>query len=170
MYKIGRWKVLELPRPDFLERCFPDGNVNDDMKCTGNKADVIQGYKSFPSGHSSFAFSSLGYVALYIAGKCHCFSSKGRGHAYKLCMVAVPLVWAALIAASRTADFHHHWQDVSVGSILGMYIGYLCYRQYYPSIYSSQSHIPYSIVEMIEIPLEHISVEEKPVDSLLKKV
>lgn len=58
----------------------------------------------------SVAFSSFGYVALYIAGKCQCFTLKGRGHAYKLCMVFIPLVWATLIAASRTADFHHHWQ------------------------------------------------------------
>ncbi|VDI67351.1 Hypothetical predicted protein [Mytilus galloprovincialis] len=102
------------PRPDFLERCFPD-----------------------------VAFSSFGYVALYIAGKCQCFTLKGRGHAYKLCMVFIPLVWATLIAASRTADFHHHWQDVIVGSILGLVISYLCYRQYYPSVYRSNCHIPY---------------------------
>jgi hypothetical protein len=60
----------------------------------------------------SVAFSSLGFVALYIAGKCHCFNSKGRGHAYRLCMVIIPLLWATLIAASRTADFHHHWQGM----------------------------------------------------------
>lgn len=131
------------PRPDFLERCFPDGKINNELKCKGHAADVIQGYKSFPSGHSSFAFSSFGYVALYIAGKCQCFTLKGRGHAYKLCMVVIPLVWATLIAASRTADFHHHWQDVIVGSILGLVISYICYRQYYPSVYRSNCHIPY---------------------------
>jgi hypothetical protein len=29
-----------------------------------------------------------------------------------LCMVIIPLLWATLIAASRTADFHHHWQGM----------------------------------------------------------
>lgn len=142
------------PRPDFLERCFPDGTVNNDLKCTGQEKEVIQGYKSFPSGHSSFAFSSLGFVALYIAGKCHCFNSKGRGHAYRLCMVIMPLLWATLIAASRTADFHHHWQDVAVGSILGMAIALICYRQYYPSLYRSNSHIPYSSDRSLHIELD----------------
>lgn len=33
--------------------------------------------------------------------------------------------------------------DVIVGSILGLVISYLCYRQYYPSVYRSNCHIPY---------------------------
>ena len=41
------------PRPDFLERCFPDGKIDKSMKCTGSEAEVIDGYKSFPSGHAS---------------------------------------------------------------------------------------------------------------------
>ena len=44
------------PRPDFLERCFPDGNIHDDMNCTEIANEIIQGYKSFPSGHSSCKF------------------------------------------------------------------------------------------------------------------
>lgn len=162
------------PRPDFLQRCFPDGKIQDDMNCTGNVKDIIQGYKSFPSGHSSFAFSSLGFVALYIAGKLHIFNRNGHGNSLKICLFVSLLVWATLIAVSRTADFHHHWQDVTVGSILGMTLTYFCYRQYYPALTRAVSHLPY-----ISLPSERDLIPTFPasavnnseaVNSLMKMV
>lgn len=58
------------PRPDLIARCKPAKDspehslVTIDI-CTETNYHILHdGWRSFPSGHSSFAFSGLGYLAL----------------------------------------------------------------------------------------------------------
>lgn len=58
------------PRPDLISRCKPAKGTPDrelvtiDV-CTQTDQHILQeGWRSFPSGHSSFAFAGLGFLAL----------------------------------------------------------------------------------------------------------
>ncbi|XP_029119267.1 lipid phosphate phosphatase 2 isoform X2 [Elaeis guineensis] len=126
------------PRPDFFWRCFPDGqevydNVTTNVICHGEKSVIKEGHKSFPSGHSSWSFAGLGFLAWYLSGKIQVFDR--RGHIAKLCIVFLPLLGASLVAISRVDDYWHHWQDVFAGGILGFIVASVCYLQFFPPPY-----------------------------------
>jgi len=138
------------PRPDFVYRCWPDGNIPSDafshldLHCSGDQDVVMEGRKSFPSGHSSFSFATWGFVFLYLSAKLgtfHC-SPGPPSPTWKLLISLLLLLAPTLIAVSRAADYHHHWQDILAGSALGFSIVWLVYRQHYPSISCPESAFP----------------------------
>ncbi|KAJ3748716.1 phosphatidic acid phosphatase type 2/haloperoxidase [Lentinula detonsa] len=133
-----------------IDRCQPRaGSVDPTFGlstaavCTQTDMSLLKdGFRSFPSGHSSLSFAGLGFLAFYLAGKLHLFDHKG--YLGKVWLFLAPFSGATLVAISRTMDYRHHWQDVLVGSILGTVMAYFSYRQYYPSLSSELCHQPYS--------------------------
>lgn len=139
------------PRPDFFWRCFPDGiavysNSSGDVVCHGEYEVIKEGYKSFPSGHTSWCFSGLGFLSLYLAGKLQLFN--GRGHVAKVAVVFTPLLAATLVGLSRVDDYWHHWQDVFAGALLGFVMAGLCYHEFFPSVFGDNSTGPYSYLQL----------------------
>lgn len=159
---VGRY------RPDFISVCKVDfdkvqehyntfdvstginygpRNLFDTSICTSSKEELFEERKSFPSGHSSFAFSVMSYLSFYIAGQIHLMDKKS--YVWKYFVVSVPYMIATMVALSRVFDYRHHWQDVTIGSIIGLFFGIITYYYYFPSLYSAKCDIPYQRYEYI---------------------
>ncbi|XP_022150490.1 lipid phosphate phosphatase 2-like [Momordica charantia] len=140
------------PRPNFFWRCFPDGKEAYDRSgnviCSGKESEIREGHKSFPSGHTSWSFAGLGFLAFYLSGKIQAFD--GRGHVAKLCLVFLPLLGASLVGVSRVNDYWHHWQDVFAGAIIGLVVSGFCYLQFFPPPYNDNGWGPYAYFQAQE--------------------
>ncbi|KAF2259577.1 acid phosphatase/Vanadium-dependent haloperoxidase [Lojkania enalia] len=135
------------PRPDLIARCKPEKGTPDHSLvtyevCTETNHHILHdGWRSFPSGHSSFAFSGLGYLSLFLAGQCHVF--RPRTDLARVLVALAPLLGAALIAISRCEDYRHDVYDVSIGSALGLLVAHYTYRRYYPPLRNRGCDVPY---------------------------
>jgi diacylglycerol diphosphate phosphatase/phosphatidate phosphatase len=136
------------PRPDLISRCKPADGTPDHILvsfevCTENDHHRLHdGWRSFPSGHSSFAFSGFGFLALFLAGQMHVF--RPEGDLVRGLLALAPLLAAALIAISRCEDYRHDVYDVTCGSILGMVIAYWSYRRFYPRLRNVRCERPFA--------------------------
>lgn len=158
------------PRPDLLSRCMPARGTPDNALvawtfCTQPNPHILQeGWRSFPSGHSSFAFGGLGYLSLSVlafyaaeqksANYHHSFFS-GQMHVFRprtdlaRCLLAfLPLLGALMIAISRLDDYRHDMYDVTCGALLGLMVAWFSYRRYYPPLRSVRCDIPYEKAEV----------------------
>jgi diacylglycerol diphosphate phosphatase/phosphatidate phosphatase len=118
--------------------------VNIEVCTTENGHKLQDGWRSFPSGHSSFSFAGLGFLSLFLAGQLHIFHHPIGGRDLGRALVCLaPLIAATLIAISRCEDYRHDVYDVCVGSVLGMSVAYWSYRRHWPRLSSLRCHEPY---------------------------
>ncbi|KAJ2889975.1 hypothetical protein GGI21_002176 [Coemansia aciculifera] len=152
MFTNGLKNVVGRPRPNFLARCMPmsnDGPLRDPPQglssvaiCTQTDIGVLnEGFRSFPSGHTSLSFAGMTFLMFYLAGKLHIFDR--QGHSYKSFIVFLPLLVAAIVGASRVADYWHHPTDVFCGALIGFFTATFSYHQYYPVVVSPHCSEPF---------------------------
>jgi len=118
-------------------------NITREVICHGDPCVIKKGYKSFPSGRTSWFLAGLGLL-WYLAGKIKAFD---RGfHSAKLCIVAMPLILVAMAGVSLVDDYRHHWQDVFTAGVLRLVVVSFCYLQFFPPLSGEQdsSFIPTS--------------------------
>jgi diacylglycerol diphosphate phosphatase / phosphatidate phosphatase len=147
------------PRPDFLDRCQPAPNTSKTglvnyAVCTQKDEHTLQdGWRSFPSGHSSFSWAGQGYLALHLAGQLGALRTGASLPSLLVCLI--PLITAAGIAISRLEDYRHDPYDVTAGSLLGFAVAYVMYRRYFPRLRSVNCGVPYAL------PTENLLLKQR---------
>jgi len=156
-------------RPNFYQMCEFDLTYGSN-ECL---ADVQDGRKSFPSGHSSLSFCSMLCLALYLVGKVGLFHQwqPHRIHSARsphvnlatpirkkllgLLSLGGPLMLATFVAASRVHDNYHHPADVITGAVIGSACALVSYHLWYPSIFSPFAGMPYCCISPA-LTIQHV--------------
>ncbi|GMM37718.1 bifunctional diacylglycerol diphosphate phosphatase/phosphatidate phosphatase [Saccharomycopsis crataegensis] len=140
------------PRPDFISRCQPMDDTDEDTYVLPSKvcqqtdlALLRDGMRSCPSGHSSTAFSGLGYLTFWILGQTLAYHKKTGS--WRTCFAFIPSLIAGLIAISRTEDYRHRYSDVALGSLLGAIIAYWSYKRNFPNFNTNLCYVPCQLIE-----------------------
>ncbi|KAK6354822.1 hypothetical protein TWF696_003955 [Orbilia brochopaga] len=137
------------PRPDLISRCQPkedtphDKLVTFDVCYQTNHHTLHDGFRSFPSGHSSTSFSGLFYLSLFLAGQFFVF--RPGADLLRTCAAFSGTALAAFIAMSRLEDYRHDYADVLVGTWIGVLCAYASYRRYFPTLWSKRCNEPHNV-------------------------
>ncbi len=128
-------------RPDFRERfiraaCAGVIDKPSGLDCTAVKDDgfvvdrdqLLDGMKSFPSGHASAAFAAASFLALQVGAE-HLWGRDAPEWARPVAGLAVGalVAGAAYVAATRVEDDRHHLEDIAVGAGIGTATGIAAY-------------------------------------------
>lgn len=101
-------------RPDFLNR-----NIYFPSRGASESPEVVEGRRSFPSGHTCAACSSSTHTLLDSTLLME--KAVGRPRLAILCSgMVLPVAFTLVVAVSRITDNRHHPTDVLVGGFIGM--------------------------------------------------
>lgn len=125
--------VIGRPRPYFSHVCVAYNPLSS-TSCTGDAREVAEARKSFPSGHSSLSFAVAIFVALYLHLRLGARASPAAPRTWRLLAVLTFPLLAALVAASRVIDFHHHYADIVGGSLLGAAVAVAAFEGRRPAL------------------------------------
>jgi diacylglycerol diphosphate phosphatase/phosphatidate phosphatase len=123
-------RVSGRPRPNFVQLAGyqPDGAF------TASTTHVSDAFQSFPSGHTSSAFS--GYLSLYLFRLCFTSNFQTRelaqtyhvNQGWKTVLCLLPIGLAIWIGLTRIVDYWHNFDDVSIGACIGLTVCVLTFH------------------------------------------
>ncbi|KAJ8717040.1 hypothetical protein PYW08_005439 [Mythimna loreyi] len=120
------------PRPTFFDLCEPDTGKTcngsefvSDFKCTSEKYSwwyQMDSYRSFPSGHASMSVYCGFFIAWYLQRRAFNWSNRSVFLVPILQLLCIS--YAATCSLTRITDHRHHWWDVLVGTVIGLFTFY----------------------------------------------
>lgn len=96
-------------------------------KCAGSADNIIDGQRSFPSGHSSMSFAGLGFLALAAR---FAFQVDRNYFSPTAILASLPLALATYIACTRLIDGYHNFDDVLAGAVIGSFFASISWAHY----------------------------------------
>lgn len=156
-------------RPYFLDVCKPDISLAKTHNETGlngvgfhqimysteictqtDQSKLKNAVTSFPSGHSTAAFSGFVFLFLWLNAKLKVWADHKPAF-WKLVLTMMPLWGAVMIACSLTIDAAHNWYDIVGGSIIGTIMAIASYRSTYAAVLDWRfNHLPLEEKEPFE--------------------
>lgn len=114
-------------RPDFLDRCKPIIKI-----CKGNKKIILDGRKSFPSGHSATCGCGFIFLILFINSQ---FVKSINNFNLNIPLIKVLLNVCFLIipiyvGTTRYLDHRHFITDIIAGNILGGLVSLIFFKKF----------------------------------------
>ncbi|KAI9155165.1 1,3-beta-glucanosyltransferase [Paramyrothecium foliicola] len=156
-------------RPHFLAVCQPDTSLASAVNNTGlngvgfhsimytteictnpDKQMIKTAITAFPSGHSVAAFSSYGFLFLWLNAKLKVWADHKPAF-WKLMLTLLPLLAALYIVCTLTVDGAHSWYDIVVGSFIGLLTAIASYRSSYAAVWDWRyNHLPLQPLEAFQ--------------------
>jgi len=87
--------------------------------CRASQSEINESMFSHPSGHASMSFCGLGFLSLFLHHMLLSHRPTKRNHLWKAIVFAVPMFAAIMVAATRTRDYWHNYDDTIMGALLG---------------------------------------------------
>lgn len=109
-------------RPDFLDR----------IKKTSGQT-LLEGRRSFPSGHTMMSFAGLFYLAYTSYKTIKTVRNSPIKGIIGYLGVVMPFLLSSFVGYSRIADSRHDIVDVTVGAVMGLIIPYLVNKMIKPN-------------------------------------
>jgi len=147
---------------------FGPRNLFDASICKGDKKKIDDERMSFPSGHTCLAFALLTYITLYLAGQLRLYHGKCR--VWKYIIVSAPLFYAVYVPFTRLMDYRHHWEDVVVGALIGMFYAITLYYFIYPPLRDENCDTPTNSYKESESKKEKVDDDDEEEENVKEQL
>lgn len=136
-------------RPHFYSVCEPDLDIArqalsqasstnlipmfDRSICRGNTEHINDALESMPSGHAAAAWAGLFFLALYFNAQLKVVAAHNPAY-WKMILFFTPILGASLLSGYLVTDGHHHFADIIVGGLIGIFTALVAFRQTFASV------------------------------------